>query len=109
MFIFTFSVPGAAPSNVRGQFTSSTSISVKWDEVPDDKRHGEIQHYIVFWRRVPGVYPKKKKKIIAPLRQFNLTDLVKYTNYSIQVLAATLIGEGPPSIAIVRRTDEDSK
>lgn len=108
MFIFTFSVPGAAPSNVRGQFTSSTSISVKWDEVPDDKRHGEILYYIVIWR-VTGVDSKERKRVDAPLRQSNLNDLVKYTNYSIQVLAATLIGEGPPSIAIVRRTDEDSK
>ena len=47
VLIFTFAVPGAAPSNVRANFTSSTSILVKWDEVPKDKRHGRIRYYNV--------------------------------------------------------------
>ena len=109
MFIFTFLVPGAAPSNVRAKFTSSQSILVEWDEVPEDKRHGRIRYYTVIWKREPGVYQKKRVVVNAPKLQFELTNLVKYTNYSIQVLAATEIGKGPESNPIVTRTDEDSK
>ena len=109
MFIFTFSVPGAAPSNVRATFTSSTSILVEWDEVPKDKRHGIIRYYTVIWNRVQGAGPQETRNVDAPVQQFELTNLAKYAEYSIQVLGATRIGKGPASIPIVQRTDEDSK
>ena len=109
MFIFTFSVPGAAPSNVTAKNTSSTSILVQWNEVPEDKRHGIIQYYTVIWKRVQGAYPEEMRVVNASQLQFELTNLVKYTEYSIQVLAATRIGKGPASLPIVKRTDEDSK
>ena len=107
MFIFTFSVPGAAPSNVRAKNTSSTSILVQWNEVPEDKRHGIIQ-YTVIWKRVQGE-GRQETDVDNSMQQFELTNLVKYTEYSIQVLAATRIGKGPASVPIVETTDEDSK
>ena len=109
VLIFTFSVPGAAPSNVRANFTSSTSILVEWAEVPKEKRHGIIQYYTVIWKRVQGAGPQETRNVDAPVQQFELTNLAKYTEYSIQVLAATRIGKGPASIPILQRTDEDSK
>ena len=109
MFIFTFSDPGAAPSNVTAKNTSSTSILVQWNEVPEDKRHGRIRDYTVIWKREPGIYPEKTMVVNAPKLQLELTNLTKYTEYSIQVLAATRIGKGPASLPIVQRTDEDSK
>ena len=108
-FIFTFSVPGAAPSSVRATYTSSTSILVEWDEVPEDKRHGRIQYYSVIWKRVQGAGPQETRNVDAPVQQFELTNLAKYAEYSIQVLGATRVGKGPASIPIVQRTDEDSK
>ena len=109
VLIFTFAVPGAAPSNVRANFTSSTSILVRWDEVPKDKRHGITRYYTVIWKRAQGADPPETRNVDAPMKQFELTYLAKYAEYSIQVLAATRIGKGPPSIPIVQRTDEDSK
>ena len=108
MFIFTFSVPGAAPSNVTAKNTGSTSILVQWNEVPEDKRHGIIQYYTVTWKRVQGEGPEETD-VDNSMQQFELTNLVKYTEYSIQVLAATRIGKGPASFPIVETTDEDSK
>ena len=108
MFIFTLLVPGAAPSNVRANFTSSTSILVEWDEVPKDKRHGIIQYYTVIWKRVEKEQGSEHR-VVASVQQYELTNLIKYTEYSIQVLAATRIGKGPESNPIVTRTDEDSK
>ena len=108
MFIFTFSVPGAAPSNVRAKNTSSTSILVEWDEVPEDKQHGRIQYYTVISKRVQG-RDQKTRDFVAFVQQYELKNLTKYTEYSIQVLAATRVGKGPKSNPIVTRTDEDSK
>ena len=108
MFIFAFSVPGAAPSNVTAKNTSSTSILVQWNEVPEDKRHGRIRDYTVIWESVQGG-GQKTRDVVASVQQYELTNLTKYTEYSIQVLAATRIGKGPESNPIVTRTDEDSK
>ena len=82
---------------------------VKWDEVPIDKRHGRIEDYTVIWKRAQGADPPETRNVDAPMQQFELTSLDKYTEYSIRVLAATKIGKGPASIPIVKRTDEDSK
>ena len=109
VFIFTFAVPGAAPSNFRANFTSSTSILVRWDEVPKDKRHGRVRYYTVIWKRAQGADPPETRNVDAPMQQFELTNLAKYAEYSIQVLGATRVGKGPASIPIVQRTDEDSK
>lgn len=38
-----------------------------------------------------------------------LTGLMKYTNYSVQVLAFTRVGDGVPSRAIYCQTEEDGK
>ena len=41
--------------------------------------------------------------------QANLTGLKEFVKYDISVAAFTAKGDGPPSIIIVVRTDEDSK
>ena len=48
-------------------------------------------------------------KVNGSVRQTQLTNLKKYVNYNITVLASTARGNGPPSNPIVVRTDEDSK
>ena len=104
-------MPGAAPQPVEGHNTSSTSILVTWGEVPADKQHGKILEYTV-------IYKKSKRddetKVVTPSDEFNtrqimLTRLTEYTSYSIQVLAATVKGDGPRSEPITVWTDQDSK
>ena len=101
-----WSEPGAAPQNVQGRSTSSTEISVQWDEVPKDKQHGEILHYTVIYRKTEGGEQKTSR---VNSRNVKLTGLTEYTSYSISVIAATVKGDGPASSAITVRTDEDSK
>jgi len=101
------SEPGAPPDNVRGQNTSSTSILVQWDAVPEDKQHGEIKHYTVIYQKKEG--DEQPQPVDSPDKSVVLEMLDKYTEYSIRVSAATIKGSGPLSIPIVVRTDEDSK
>ena len=106
--IILCSVPGAAPENVRGHNTSSTSISVTWGEVPADKQHGKILRYLVIYKESEGD-AETMERVDSPSRRIELTKLIKYTVYSIQVLAATLKGDGPRSNPITVWTDQDGK
>ena len=103
---FFFPEPGAPPVLVRGHNSSSTSISVTWGKVPDDKQHGDISHYTVIYEKKEGGTEKRKT---VTTRTAELKDLEKFTEYSIKVLAATRKGDGPPSDPIIVQTDQDSK
>ena len=114
LFILVCSEPGAPPENLKGQYKSSTSILVTWDEVPKDQQHGHIRSYTVFYKKSNGGEEKNEKVSspspqVPPARQVVLKDLTEFTNYSIQVLASTFIGGGPRSDTIRVSTDEDSK
>lgn len=100
-------MPGAAPQPVEGHNTSSTSILVTWGEVPADKQHGKILEYTVFYKKTKEDTEPKERVVNSS--QIKLTKLTEYTSYSIQVLAATLKGDGPRSEPITVWTDQDSK
>lgn len=102
------SVPSAAPQNVRGHNTSSTSILVTWDEVPANEQRGNIRYYIVTYKEtMEGA--EISKRVDSPTRSVELTGLKRYAKYSIQVSAATVKGEGPVSVPITVSTKQGSK
>ena len=101
------SEPDGAPQNVRGHNTSSTSISVSWEEVQFDLQNGIITGYNITYESQTendnGVF------LAGPNdRQANLTGLKEFVKYNISVVAFTVKGDGPPSVIVVR-TDQDSK
>ena len=101
------SEPDGAPQNVRGHNTSSTSISVSWEEVQTDLQNGNITGYNI-------TYESQTENDNGVLlagpndRQANLTGLKEFVKYNISVVAFTVKGDGPPSVIVVR-TDQDSK
>ena len=97
--------PGAPPQNVTGYNTSSTSINVTWNEVPEGKQHGDIIRYTVMYNKTTNVINKSE----VTEKFFELKVLDKYTTYDIKVLAATRKGDGPASDPIKVQTDEDSE
>ena len=97
--------PDAPPQNVTGYNISSTSINVTWNEVPEDKQHGDIIRYTVMYNKTTNVINKSE----VTEKFFELKVLDKYTIYDIKVLAATKIGDGPASDPIKVQTDEDSE
>ena len=99
--------PDGAPQNVRGHNTSSTSISVSWEEVQCDLQNGIITGYNITYESQTendkGVF------LAGPNdRQANLTGLKEFVEYNISAVAFTVKGDGPPSVIVVR-TDQDSK
>ena len=92
---------------MRGHNTSSTSISVSWEEVQCDLQNGIITGYNITYESQTendkGVF------LAGPNdRQANLTGLKEFVEYNISAVAFTVKGDGPPSVIVVR-TDQDSK
>ena len=93
---------------MKGQNQSSTEILVEWEEVPAALRHGDIIRYtVIYWKTEGG--ENERKDVDAPTRNVILTELTKFTSYSIEVSASTIKGEGPASDTIDVPTDQDSK
>uniref|UniRef100_A0A803YEI6 Sidekick cell adhesion molecule 2 n=1 Tax=Meleagris gallopavo TaxID=9103 RepID=A0A803YEI6_MELGA len=103
------SVPSSGPSNVSAQATSSSSMLVRWSDIPEADCNGLILGYKVMY----------KEKDSEAHTQFwlaegnashsaQLTGLGKFTLYEIRVLAFTRIGDGVPSRPpVLERTLDD--
>ncbi|XP_078350977.1 phosphatidylinositol phosphatase PTPRQ-like isoform X2 [Oculina patagonica] len=101
-------VPRAPPSDVIATNTSSTSLQVNWDKVPFPDQLGIIRGYrVLMWRTNQSAVILRNVTLLVPSRDISFTGLEKYTNYTIQVLAFTVKGNGNRSQPIVVITDED--
>ncbi|KAL3875338.1 hypothetical protein ACJMK2_033296 [Sinanodonta woodiana] len=105
--------PTASPENVTVEATNSTSIRVKWTPPNQQFINGINQGYKVEAKRTE-VIQTEIVAIVSPnptnptgLQTTQLTNLKKFTQYSITVLCYTSQGEGPKSAPRVIRTDED--
>ena len=90
-----------------GQNTSSTSISVRWEEVQAELQNGAITGYNITYQ---SLTENDNGFVTAGPndRQANLTGLKEFVEYNISLVAFTVKGDGPPFVFIVR-TDQDSK
>lgn len=101
--------PGAPPQNVQGYNTSSTSINVTWNEVLEEKQHGDIIRYTVMYKKMGNVTYESVKVTPISGNFVELRRLHKFTFYDIKVSASTRVGNGPASNPIKVQTDEDGK
>ncbi|XP_034937975.1 protein sidekick isoform X2 [Chelonus insularis] len=102
------SVPSVGPSNVEANATSSTTILVKWGEVPVEHQNGQIEGYKVYYGPI-GKSPFQYKNIPKNTTfTTTLTELKKFVQYQIHVLAYTRLGDGALSTPPIRvQTFED--
>ena len=91
-----------------GHNSSSTSISVLWDDVPAADQNGIILTYTITYESLTENH-NGNVTVNYPDQQANLTGLREYVNYSITVFASTVKGRGPASSPIFVITDQDSK
>ncbi|XP_051792489.1 protein sidekick-2 isoform X3 [Erpetoichthys calabaricus] len=103
------SVPSSGPTNVSAFATTSSSILVRWFEVPEPDRNGLILGYKVVYREKDSDSPLQFWMVEGnSTHSVLLRDLGKYVLYEIQVLAFTRIGDGVPSTPpILERTLDD--
>ncbi|KAG7176448.1 sidekick-like 1 [Homarus americanus] len=101
------SVPSAGPDSVSANATSSTTIVVRWKEVPKIHQNGIIEGYKVVY---VGKNMKPQEKVIPNNNTFaaTITQLRKYYQYTVQVLAYTRLGDGALSTPpLLVQTHED--
>ncbi|XP_076179317.1 Down syndrome cell adhesion molecule 2 [Ptiloglossa arizonensis] len=103
-------VPSVPPEDVRCAALSSQSLQVSWQPPPNTHSNGIIQGYKLhyepiladIWRSVDEMEIRKTSALTTVL-----TGLRKYTNYTIQVLAFTRVGDGVPTTVTYCQTEED--
>uniref|UniRef100_A0A7N6C0H3 Sidekick cell adhesion molecule 2b n=1 Tax=Anabas testudineus TaxID=64144 RepID=A0A7N6C0H3_ANATE len=103
------SVPSSGPTNVSAFATTSSSILVRWSEVPEPDRNGLILGYKVVYKEKDADSALHFWTVEGnATHSVQLTGLGKYVLYEIQVLAFTRIGDGRPSApTILERTLDD--
>lgn len=104
------SVPSLGPINVEANATSSTTILVRWGDVPVEHQNGQIEGFKVYYGANPRSTFQYKNIPSNTTFTTTLTELRKFVQYHIQVLAYTRLGDGELSTPPVRvQTFEDSK
>ena len=103
-------VPSGSPGNFTVTASSSTSVTAFWQLPSADFRNGIIIGFKLFYKRKSS---GERATIITinngTTSAKDITGLVKYTEYELQVLAFTSVGDGPKSSSRIERTKEDGK
>ncbi|KAK7578218.1 hypothetical protein V9T40_010423 [Parthenolecanium corni] len=100
-------VPSIPPSNVLCTALSSQSLQVTWSSPPAQTCNGVLQGYKIQYDALNhGVDDYGIRKTTA--LTIVLTNLQRFTNYSIEILAFTKIGDGVYSKPIYCITEEDA-
>ncbi|XP_067911915.1 protein sidekick-1 isoform X2 [Heterodontus francisci] len=103
------SVPSSAPGNVTAEAVSSTQILVMWGPVPESDQNGLILGYKILYQEKDSESGTHTHLVKGNFTQsVVLNGLRKYSQYEIQVLAFTRIGDGMPSSPVlIERTKDD--
>ena len=96
-----------APPNVTARNTSSTSVLLEWDLIPEEDRNGKILGYNVYYIGRSGVEQTFVHESTSTF--LDLQGLEKYTDYSFQLTIFNSIGESNRSEVVSCKTDQDSK
>lgn len=106
-------MPSVSPDDVRCAALTSHSLQVSWQPPLAEHTNGLLQGYKLNYEYVSETIiadnnaEVEMKKTTA--LTIVLTGLKKYTNYSIQVMAYTRMGDGVSSKTIYCHTEEDGK
>ncbi|XP_049771830.1 Down syndrome cell adhesion molecule-like protein Dscam2 [Schistocerca cancellata] len=103
-------VPEAPPRDVRVTTKNSEALIVTWEPPERYLQHGDVMGYYIGYRLANSTdtfhYETHEVLPGMPLRHI-LTNLKKYTQYTILVQAYNRVGAGPRSQEVSATTDED--
>uniref|UniRef100_A0A3Q2NVG7 Fibronectin type-III domain-containing protein n=1 Tax=Fundulus heteroclitus TaxID=8078 RepID=A0A3Q2NVG7_FUNHE len=96
------------PQDITCTSPSSTSILVSWAPPPLEFQNGIITGYSIQYSTMEGNRTAKRVDRIPPgSSPYLLENLEKWTEYGITVRALTEAGDGPESLQLLIRTEED--
>ena len=82
-------------------------MTVSWDEVPCSGQNGPIIGYLLYYTNI--TFSNTVNITGGDNRQYNLTTLTPYTNYTVTVTAYNDGGIGPTSSEVIQQTGEAGK
>ncbi|XP_028403045.1 uncharacterized protein LOC114525810 [Dendronephthya gigantea] len=100
-------LPSMAPPNVTARNSSSTSILLEWDMIPEGDRNGIILGYNIYYTGRSGVEQKYVHNSTYESISLDLKHLEKYTEYSFELTVFNSIGESNRSVLVSCKTDQD--
>ena len=100
--------PTLSPASVTARNTSSTSLLVEWQRIPEISRHGVILGYAINYTDLVFNTRLTVTKNNWGSLQITLDTLDKYRYYKIDIAGYTKKGVGP-FISTRAITDEDSE
>ena len=106
---FILPVPSSPPENPKCDVLSSTSIYVTWSPPNKEGQNGKIRGYKVFYTPLEDYHEKSPLVATTANQYFTIDNARKYTNYTISVLAFTLMGDGVSTKNFNCITHEDGK
>lgn len=90
--------------------TSSTSINVTWEPVPDDHVNGIVLGYRLFYKQADkAINDFSNLTVNSSIFDIEINGLKFYTKYELRLLAFTMVGDGNISEPVNCMTDEDGK
>lgn len=102
------SVPSAPPQDITCTSPSSTSILVSWAPPPLEFQNGVITGYSIQYSTTEGNKTTQRVDGVPPdSSSYLLENLQKWTEYGVTVRAQTEAGDGPESLQLLIRTEED--
>ena len=82
-------------------------MTISWDEVPCSGQNGPITGYLLYYTNT--MFSDNVNITGGDNRQYNLTTLTPYTNYTVTVRAYNDGGIGLASNEVMQETEEASK
>ena len=82
-------------------------MTISWDEVPCSGQNGLITGYLLYYTNT--TFSDTVNITGGDNRQYKLTTLTPYTNYTVTIIAYNDVGTGPASGEIIQQTGEASK
>lgn len=102
-------VPESAPVNLSSLPANTTALTVSWLPVIEEDRNGIILGYRVALSNSTGEFMRNISVPGSEVMTIILGGLEIWTNYSMQIFAFTVKGNGPWSRIVRGITDEEGK
>lgn len=102
-------VPSASPSDVRLHMGNETTLNVYWNNVTMIHQNGIILGYRLRLQREDGNSVARNITVGPDAYAYVFSDLLIFQNYSIQLTAFTVKGNGPWSEKKYQVTDESGE
>ena len=98
------SEPTSSPENIIFPSVEARSLTVSWDEVPPTGQNEPITGYLLYYTNT--TFSDTITITGGENREYTLTELRPYTNYTVTVSAYNDVGTGPTSDNRIQQTGQ---